>query len=175
MMTQSNNNPLPHRARGMDIDRFSWEVRPDGKLHLFDRDRGAFHWTVHPGTTSGVLDLHETSVNSDGIELHKTLFMIELQKVNKLLNELAPVIIPDLFSQFRPLRLTWLRRRNIRVARYPASTDAELAAVTYRNRRKRLEFDKRSFEAAVERLNSPDDLLSMADGLRVYAPVCFAC
>jgi hypothetical protein len=164
-MTTDSRNLLPYGARGVDFGNFSWEVRPDGKAHFFAKGMGNFHWTLHPGTSTGVLDLHQTLVNQDGANLHNTLFMIKLEDFEKVLNELGPVVIPGLLRQFRPLRLGWLRRRGIRIMRHPASTAGELAAVTKRNRRKRIEFDMPAFEAALDILNSPDELPGMPDGV----------
>jgi hypothetical protein len=48
--------------------------------------------------------------------------------------------------------------------RHPTST-ADLAAVTKRNRRKRIQFDMPRFEAALDTLNSPDELPGMPDGV----------
>jgi hypothetical protein len=148
----------------MDFDKFSWEIRPDGKVHLFAKSLNNFHWTLHPGTRSGVVDVHQTHVDTEGTEQHKTLFMIKLDDLNKALSDFGVVAIPGLFEQFRPLRLGWLRRRKIRIMRNPASTNEELTAVTRRNRSKRLELDMQKFEAALGELSSPDDP-RMPDGM----------
>lgn len=70
-MNQNRDNGLPYCARGLDFDKFAWEVRPDGKVHLIAKKAGGFHWTFHPGPRSGVLDLHETSVNPDGTKSYR--------------------------------------------------------------------------------------------------------
>jgi hypothetical protein len=163
-MNMDQDNALPYGARGMDFENFSWEVRPDGKVHFFAKKDSGPHWTLHPGSRSGVLDLHETSVNVNGTRSHKTLFMIKVEDVDKLVNEIGLGLIPGLFQQFRPLNLRWVRRRKIAIVRDPSSTPAELAAVTYENRRKRLQFDPQKIQQALEDAISPDDLLVMPDG-----------
>lgn len=163
-MTQDRDNPLLQGARGMDLDKFSWEVRPDRKVHFFAKDRGGFHWTLHTQTRSGTLDLHETSVNPDGTKAHKTLFMMRADDVAKVLNEFGPIVIPDLLRQIRPLSLRWLRRRKISIVRDPTSTGAELVAITNKNRRGRLELDMGALREALNKARWPDELLRMPDG-----------
>jgi len=160
----NRDRELPYNARGMDFETISWEVRPDGKVHLFAKSQGGFHWTLHPGTGSGALDLHETSVNPDGTKLQKTLFMIKVEDLNRLANEIGPVVIHGLMQQFRPLSLRWVQRRKISIVRDPTSTDAELAAITYKNRRKRLQFNMQRLQDALETPNSANDVLQMPDG-----------
>jgi len=147
----------------MEFDKFAWEVRPDGKVHFLAKEDGGFHLTLHPGPRSGALDLHETSVNPDGTTSHKTLFMVRVEDFERLANEIGPVLIPDLLEQFRPLSLRWVRRRNISIVRDPSSTNAELAAVTYKSH-KRLQFDTQKLHDAFDRAKPPDEVLAMADG-----------
>lgn len=163
-MNQNQENSLPFGARGMDFEKFSWEVRPDGKVHFFAKEDGGPHWTLHPGSRSGVLDFHETSVDVNGTRSHKTVFMMKVEDVERLLNEVGLVLAPGLLQQFRPLNLRWVRRRRIAIVRDPSSTPAEVAAVTYENRRKRLQFAPQKIQQALEHAISPDDLLVMADG-----------
>lgn len=160
----NQDRELPYNARGMDFENVSWEVRPDGKVHLFAKSQGGFHWTLHPGTSTGVLDLHETSVNPDGAKLHKTLLMIRPEDFNRLANEIGPVLISGLMQQFRPLSLRWVQRRKITIIRDPTSTDAELAAITYKNKRKRLQFSMERLQDALETASYANGLLQMADG-----------
>lgn len=162
-MPQDEINRLPYNARGMDFDGFAWEVRPDGKIHLFAKEKGGFHWTLHPGTRSGALDLHETAINPDGTTSHRTLFMIKLEDCERLASELAPVLIPGLLEQFRPLSLRWVRRRRISIIRDPSSTNAELRSVTFKTH-KRLRFEPQKLEEAQGRVTAPERILALPDG-----------
>jgi hypothetical protein len=162
-MNENRDNRLPYGARGMDFDKFAWEIRPDGKVHFFAKEGGGFHWTLHPGPRSGALDLHETSVNPDGTTSHKTLFMVRVEDFERLANEIGSIVIPGLLQRFRPLNLRWVRRRNISIVRDPSSTNAELAAVTYKSH-KRLQFDTQKLQDAFDRAKSPDEVLSMPNG-----------
>lgn len=162
-MNENRDNELPHGAHGIDFGKLAWVVRPDGKLHFFAKEGGGFHWTLHPGPRSGALDLHETSVNPDGTTSHKTLFMIKVEDFERLANEIEPVLVPSLLQQFRPLSLRWVQRRNISIVRDPSSTNAELAAVTYRSH-KRLQFDMQKLQEALDKSTPPDQVLLMPDG-----------
>jgi hypothetical protein len=162
-MNQNGDNGLPYYARGMDFDKFAWEVRPDGKVHLIAKNAGGFHWTFHPGPRTGALDLHETSVNPDGTKSYETLFMIKIEDFERLANEIAPLMISGLLQQFRPLSLKWVRRRNISIVRDPSSTNAELAAVTYKSH-KRLQFDTQKLAEALDTATSPGAVPFMKDG-----------
>jgi hypothetical protein len=163
-MNRDHDYALPYGARGMDFENFSWEVRPDGKVHFFAKENDGPHWTLHPGSHSGVLDLHETSVDVNGTRSHKTLFMMKVEDLERLLNEIGLLLAPGLFQQFRPLNLRWVRRRKITIVRDPVSTTEDLATVTYENRRKRLEFEPLKIQQASENAILPDDLLVMPDG-----------
>jgi hypothetical protein len=162
-MNLNLDNGLPYSARGVDFDNFAWEVRPDGKVHLIAKNAGGFHWTLHSGLRSGVLDLHETLVNLDGTISHKTLFMVRREDFERLANEIGAVLIPGLLQQFQPLSLRWVKRRNISIVRDPSSTSDELAAVTYK-RHKRLQFDAQKLEDALDRATPPDEVRIMPDG-----------
>ena len=163
-MSQGQGYLLPHGARGIDFERFSWEVRPDGKVHFFAKDQEGAHWTVHPGGPSGVLDLHQASLGDDGTKSYQTLFMIKLDDLIRVANETGPILIPSLLQQFRPLSLRWVRRRKITIVRDPSSTDGELAAVTHKNRRKRLEFDAARLQDSFDRSTPLEEVLRMPDG-----------
>jgi len=103
----------------MDLGDFSWEVRPDGKVHFFMKKNGGSHWTLHPGPHSSAFDLHEASVNADVTKSYETLFMIKVEDVEKLVNEIGPVLVSGTLWQFRLLNLGWVRRRKITILRDP--------------------------------------------------------
>ncbi len=163
-MADTMYDHLPHRARGMDFDKFSWEARPDGKVHFFSKGPGGFHWTLHPDTGSGVFDVHETWLNPNGTEVHNTLLMIKSGDLLQMLNELGPVVVPGLLAQFRPLSLGWLKRRKLTIVRDQPYTPSELAAVTERNRRKRLELNIQSLQQAMETPTTLEGMFRMPDG-----------
>jgi hypothetical protein len=149
----------------MDFESFAWEIRPDGKLHFFSKNCEDRHLTFQPGTRSGVLDLHETSVSSDGKKSYSTLFMIKREDVIKLTAQLGPVVVGGLIQEFRPLSLRWLKRRKIIAVRHPGASDAEVAAITLRNKRKRLQFTPQMLQGSLETTHRPDALLHMSDGM----------
>ena len=83
------------------------------------------------------MDLHETTIDADGREQHRTLFALQRDDLPPMLQELTPMV-PERFRLMRPLQLGWLTHRDIAVARgIDSVTDNEIAAVT-RKRRRRL-------------------------------------
>ena len=128
---------LPQGAKGIEGDEFAVEVRGDKIVFIPKTGGEALHYTLHAGLNSGVIDVHET--RADGQTRH-TLFAIRRDDLLPLLQELSPVV-PEFMGLLRPLRLGWLKHRNIGIARgiEPVS-EAEIAAVT-RLRKKRLALD----------------------------------
>ena len=128
---------LPHGAKGIEGDGFAVEFRADKIVFVPKAYSKATHYTLHTGANSGVIDLHATG--GDG-ETHRTLFAIRKDDLFGLLQEMAP-IVPELLGLLRPLRLGWLKHRNIGIARgIEPVANAEIAAVT-RKRKKRLTLD----------------------------------
>jgi hypothetical protein len=85
---------------------------------------------------SGVMDLHETHPETDGQEQHRTLFAMHHDDLASVLAE-AALMLPEFLRLFRPLRLGWLKHRNISIARGidPVSDD-DIAAVTRKHKRR---------------------------------------
>lgn len=147
---------LPHGAKGIEGDGFAVEFRGDKIVFVPKADGNTTHYTLHAGPNSGVLDLHETG--GDG-ETHHTLFAVRKDDLLALFQEMAPVV-PELLDLLRPLRLGWLKHRNIGIARgvEPVS-DSDIAAVT-RKRKKRLALDPDRYR---ENINYPDFLEDVYD------------
>ena len=77
-----------------------------------------------------MIDLHETTYDANGRERHRTVAALKSDDLSTALREIAPML-PELFRLMRPLRLGWLKHRNIGIARgvHPVS-DGDIAAVT---------------------------------------------
>jgi hypothetical protein len=130
---------LPHGAKGIEGEGFAISLSDD-KIVFISRSRPESlpaevaekekHYTLHAGPASGVLDLHETTLDADGQEQHRTLFALRRDDLPAILGEFAPML-PELFDLIRPLRLGWLHHNNIGIARgvNPVS-DEDIAAVT---------------------------------------------
>jgi hypothetical protein len=151
---------LPHGAKGIEGDGFAVEFRGDKVVFVPKAIGNSTHYTLHAGPNSGVIDLHETG--NDG-QTHHTLFAVRKDDLLKLMQEMSPVV-PELVSLLRPLRLGWLKHRNIGIAHgiEPVSDD-DVAAVT-RKRKKRLALDPDLYR---ENINYPEfleDVYAFPDG-----------
>jgi hypothetical protein len=93
------------------------------------------HHTLHTEMHSGVIDLHETHPEAGAAD-HRTLFAMHRDDLATVLAEAAPML-PEFLRLFRPLRLGWLKHRNISIARGvdPVSDD-DIAAVTRKHKRR---------------------------------------
>jgi hypothetical protein len=140
---------LPHGAKGIESDDFAFEVGADKVVFVPKSAGKGRHYTLHAGPDSGVIDMHETQALPDGQEQHRTLFALRSDDLTKVLGGLAP-ILPELFSLLRPLRLGWLKHRNIGIARgIDPVSDEDIAAVTRKNKRRRLALDPQLYEQNV--------------------------
>jgi hypothetical protein len=139
---------LPHGAKGIEADGFAVNFAGD-KLVFIPKSEGAGkHYTLHAGPKSGVIDLHETEPAADGGEQHRTLFAVRHDDLPALLGEATPML-REFLNLLRPLRLGWLKRKNIGIARgiEPVS-DEDIAAVTRKHKR-RLNLDEGLYEQNV--------------------------
>jgi hypothetical protein len=154
---------LPHGATGIEGDDFAIEFRGDKVVFVAKSAGPAKHYTLEAGFKTGVIDLHETQDVPDGQERHRTLFAMRRDELAALLSVASPMI-PELLSLVRPLRLGWLKHRNIGIARglEPVS-DTDIAAVT-RKRRKRLTLDADLYEKNVFVPEYLEDVYAFPDG-----------
>ena len=131
---------LPHGAKGIEGDDFAVAFGDDKIVFVTKSGGKGTHYTFQAKPASGVMDVHETTIDADGREHHRTLFAMRQDDLPPMLQQLAPMV-PGLFRLIRPLRLGWLKRRNIGIARGidPVSDD-DIAAVT-RKRKRRLALD----------------------------------
>ena len=121
------------------------------------------HYTLHAGPASGVIDLHETTIDSEGREQHRTLFALRKDDLPPLLQELSPMV-SEIFDLFRPLRLGWLKHRNIGIARgVEPISDTEIAAVT-RKRKRRLALDAELYRQNLFFPEYLEDVYDFPDG-----------
>ena len=104
-----------------------------------DQTAGETHYTFQAGRNSGVIDLHQTR-SFPGRREHRTLFAVRTDDLPKALQQVAS-ILREMIGLIRPLRIGWMKHRNIGVARSvdPVS-DEDVAAVT-RKRRQKLSLD----------------------------------
>ena len=163
---------LPHGAKGIEGEGFAISLSGD-KIVFISRSRSESwpaevaekekHYTLHAGPASGVLDLHETTLDADGQEQHRTLFALRRDDLPAILGEFAPML-QELVDLIRPLRLGWLKHNNISIARgvNPVS-DEDIAAVT-RKRKRRLALDIELYERNVFVPEYLEDVYDFPDG-----------
>jgi hypothetical protein len=72
MVKSSEDGAFPHGAVGLEIAGLIFKPLPDGKLILIPRSEGGSHYTFHPGSRSGIMDIHRTLVGSDGAVQHES-------------------------------------------------------------------------------------------------------
>jgi hypothetical protein len=127
---------LPHGAKGIEGDDFAVAFGGDKVVFVPKSAGNGTHCTFQAKPASGVMDLHETGIDADGREQHRTLFALHADNVPAVLGELAPMVA-ELFRLMRPLRLGWLKHRDIGIARGidPVSDD-DIAAVTRKHKRR---------------------------------------
>ena len=139
-MKPDSSFDLPHGARGFELEGLAIEFCGD-KLLWIDRNR-AEHYTMHMGSSSGVLDVHRTWTDADGLH-HQTVFAIKLSELPKALEDLAETpLLQNLLQLYRPLRIGWLKRHGIMLVRGLDIVDNDAMAAITRKRKKRLQWMK---------------------------------
>jgi hypothetical protein len=152
---------LPHGAKGIDAEAFAVAFGGD-KIVLVPKSEGAKHYTLHAGPKSGVIDLHQTEPADDGGQ-HHTLFAIRHEDLAALIGESTPML-RQFLDLLRPLRLGWLKHRNIGIARgIDPVSDEDIAAVT-RKRRGRLTVDRQLYEQNVFVPEYLEEIYDFPDG-----------
>lgn len=152
---------IPHGAIGFDLGDLAIEFRPDKMV--FVRRLVGDHYTIQLGAPSGVLDVHRTWKDESGREQHKTVFAIYRSDIPKLIRELSPTT-SGLFS-FRRLRLGWLARNEIAIARgLELGTIDDIAQVTRKARRKRLVLDEVKLRAQLRIPEYLEEVWDFPDG-----------
>lgn len=152
---------LPKGAKGIEVDDFVIEMGRD-KIVLLSKFAGD-HYTLHAGNKSGILDLHRTWRDTNGVEQHQTLFAIRRDDLFSLLATWTSWPI-ELLRLLRPLRIGWLYRHGIGIVHgLDPTSDDEVAAIT-RKRRKRLVVDEDQWHATLTIPEYLDEVRDFPDG-----------
>lgn len=111
------------KAEGLTL-----KLLPSGKLLLIPQGRG-FHYTLHPGHKSGIIDIHRTSeqIESPDTARHETLAAIPKEELVRSLREIGIAPLAELLKLFRPIRIGWIARNRLCVVAFP--TDEQLDGV----------------------------------------------
>jgi len=155
---------LPHGARGIENEEFAIEFGGDKVELLRKSDGKGKHYTLHAGFRSGVIDLHETLVDEAGEKRYRTLFAIRRDDLPAVFGEFTSML-HELLCLLRPLRLGWLKRRGVGIARGidPVSDD-DFAAITRKERSRRLVIDEQRWKANVFVPTYLEEVLDFPDG-----------
>jgi len=164
MSNYSNISMLPHDARGIDFDMLAFQFCPDGKMLLLPKSGNGPHITIHPGNKSGILDIHKTYTMPDGTKKHETIFAMRNEDIPQLISEIAPLMMSALEGLLRPLRLGWLKHRNIGIVYGLYPSESDFVRITKRNSRKRLVIDKEEFHKNILIPEYLEDIYYMDDG-----------
>jgi hypothetical protein len=154
---------LPHGAKGIEGDEFAIEFRGDNVVFIARSVGTGEHYTFQAGLKSGVIDLHQTHPNAEANDSHRTLFAMRRGDLPAVLGQFAPMV-QELIGLLRPLRVGWMHRHSIGIARgvNPVS-DEDIAAVT-RRRKRRLALDAELYEQNVVVPEYLDDVYDFPDG-----------
>jgi hypothetical protein len=139
---------LPHGARGIECENFALQFLSDKILFVPRSGAEGEHYTLHAGSNSGILDLHETQMSSGHSEQHRTLFAIRRANIPAALEAIRP-LLSELLALLRPLRLGWLKHRGIGIARGIDLISDEDIAAAMRKRKGRLAIDPQLYEAHI--------------------------
>lgn len=101
---------------------------PDGKIMVKCGQEEHIHYTLHPGTASGMVDLHKTKENlpSADPQRYETLAVIPKAAIEETLRHIDPSFVIEMLNLWRPLRLGWMIRRRLVIGpRFPGNDDLQ--------------------------------------------------
>ena len=92
---------------------------------------GRIHFTLHPGTATGVIDLHKTdeSFPEGDPARHERVWALPQDILIERLSVVGPSLLRDFWTLWRPLRLGWMIRRGLAIGPR-IQTDDSFPAVT---------------------------------------------
>lgn len=98
-----------------DLQTLTVRFLRDGKIIVKFGEDQRVHYTVHPGSASGVLDLHRTDerVLRTDPRRHETIMAITKSAIEEELRCLDPLFLMELVHLWRPLRFGWMVRRRL--------------------------------------------------------------
>lgn len=132
---------LPHGAKG--IESYEFVIHFGADKFVFAAKSTGEHYTLHAGPNSGVIDVHETP-HAGVSGQRRTLFAIQTQALPPILAGFVPTL-RELLALIRPLRVGWMYRHGVGIARgIDPVSDEDIAAVT-RRRKGRLALDPEAY------------------------------
>lgn len=100
-----------------------------GKILVVPEGAG-FHFTLHPGSASGSVDVHRTNehVSKDDDAKYETVLTVPREDILQKLRQLGPNHIQEMLTLLHPIRMGWIGRRRLGVVGFP--TESELNKVS---------------------------------------------
>ncbi len=102
----------PNGAKGIEGEDFAIEFSGGKVIFIAKAGSANRHYTLHPGGNSGIIDVHETTVDDSGEKKHRTLFAVRTNGLPEAMEGLKEMV-PEFLGLLRPLRLGWLKHRGI--------------------------------------------------------------
>ncbi len=152
---------LPHGANRLDLGEVTIVFLKD-KIVIAPAGSPK-HYTLHAGTNSGEIDIHETTVDGS-VKSWETLFTITRDNLALMMQELAPGLLASHRKLIHRLRPGWMIRTGIGAVLGLVPSDAALAAVTKRGPKRKLLFDQAKYAASIVIPEFIDDLYDLRDG-----------
>jgi hypothetical protein len=100
----------------------------DGKIMVKFGQKEHIHYTLHPGTTSGMVDLHKTNETLAKTDPHRYETVVRIPKaaIEEELEHMSPSFLIEMLRLWRPLRLGWMIRRQLVIGpRFPGEDDLQ--------------------------------------------------
>lgn len=101
---------------------------PDGKIVVKFGQEQHIHYTLHPGTVSGMLDVHKTNEHFSDADpqRYETVILIPKAAIEEELGRIGPSFLIEMLSLWRPLRLGWMIRRQLVIGpSFPGEDDLQ--------------------------------------------------
>lgn len=130
------------------------DLRPDGKLVFIPREQLVpHHFTFHPGTRSGFVDIHKKSEDQP-TPVYETLYRGSHKDLTRDLEDFGRKFIPSFVALIKPVTIGWLHHRGYGICAgyYPSANQLRQAGA---GTGKRLKIDATVMKKL---LHSPDYL-----------------
>ena len=153
---------FPSNFKGFEFENFYTSFESNKILFGFrGSDVENYHFTLHSGNRSGVIDLHKTY--DDG--RHETLFAIRHEDLIKLLEEFSPQFPANTKQLIRKTRISWLAHHNILIVKglYPEGSEF-YKILKPTKKRKRFTIDNDLFVKQLVEPEYYEDILQYPDG-----------
>lgn len=109
----------------LNMDGLTFRLLRDGKV-IAKFGQSNYHYTVHPGHISGIVDLHRSDEHfpEGDPRRHRTLGTLQRTVIENGLHAIGTDSIIELMNLWRPIHLGWMIRRRLGIgARLPSGPE----------------------------------------------------